>query len=114
MNQSQTLNLPHSLKLRRASKHQTSNIKPQTSNIKHFFMKHVFVFLIAMISALLLNAQSEKYVGAMKKNIAELDSAHDATHLSELANNFERIADAEKTQWLPYYYAAYCQVMNSF
>ena len=77
-------------------------------------MKHVFVFLIAMISALMLNAQSEKYVGAMKKNIAELDSAHDATHLSELANNFERIADAEKTQWLPYYYAAYCQVMNSF
>ncbi|MEJ7671851.1 MAG: hypothetical protein WKF59_03885 [Chitinophagaceae bacterium] len=32
----------------------------------------------------------------------------------ELANNFERIADAEKTQWLPYYYAAYCNVMNAF
>ena len=77
-------------------------------------MKHVFVFLIAMTGALLLNAQSEKYVGAMKKSIAELDSAHDADHLSELANNFERIADAEKTQWLPYYYAAYCQVMNAF
>ena len=77
-------------------------------------MKHVFVFLIAIFSAALLNAQNEKYVGAMKKNITELDSAHDANHLSELANNFERIADAEKSQWLPYYYAAYCQVMNSF
>jgi hypothetical protein len=77
-------------------------------------MKHLFIFLIAMVNASLLQAQSEKYVGAMKKNIAELDSAHDAARLSELANNFERIAEAEKSQWLPYYYAAYCQVMNSF
>ena len=77
-------------------------------------MKHLFVFAIAITSALLLNAQSEKYVNAMKKNIAELDSAHDVGRLAELANNFERIAEAEKTQWLPYYYSAYCQVMDAF
>ena len=77
-------------------------------------MKHLFVFVIALAASLLLRAQNEKYVGAMKKNITEMDSTHDAARLAELANNFERIADAEKTQWLPYYYAAYCQVMNSF
>ena len=77
-------------------------------------MKHLFVFAIAIVGSLVLNAQSEKYVNAMKKNIAELDSAHDAARLAELANNFERIAEAEKTQWLPYYYASYCQVMNAF
>jgi hypothetical protein len=67
-------------------------------------MKHVFVFVIAVASSMLVSGQNDKYVGAMKKNIRELDSAHDAGRLSELANNFERIADAEKTQWLPYYY----------
>jgi hypothetical protein len=61
-----------------------------------------------------LRAQNEKYLSAMKSNIVQLDSAYDGARLQELANNFERIAEAEKTQWLPYYYAAYCKVMNSF
>jgi len=76
-------------------------------------MKHLIVFLIAIAATTLVRAQSEKYVSAMKNNIAQLDSMHDPDRLAELANNFERIADAEKSQWLPYYYAAYCQVMNS-
>jgi hypothetical protein len=77
-------------------------------------MKHLFVFAVALTASLIVNGQNEKYLNAMKKNVAELDSAHDAAHLAELGNNFERIADVEKTQWLPYYYAAYCQVMNSY
>ena len=46
----------------------------------------------------------------MKSNIALIDSAfaHPANFTS-LANTFERIGTAEKTQWLPFYYAAYCQ-----
>ena len=52
-------------------------------------MKHLFVFAIAIVGSLVLNAQSEKYVNAMNKNIAELDSAHDAARLAELANNPE-------------------------
>jgi hypothetical protein len=60
-------------------------------------------------------AQSEKFTAAMKKNLAELDSAFkNPPYLLTLANNFERIASAEKTQWLPYYYAALCQVNNGF
>ncbi|HYJ38743.1 MAG TPA: hypothetical protein VEV87_09005 [Chitinophagaceae bacterium] len=77
-------------------------------------MKHLFVIAIALVASLLLNAQNEKYVGAMKKNIADLDSAMQQGRMPELANNFERIGEAEKTQWLPYYYASYCQVMNAF
>ena len=77
-------------------------------------MKHLFVIAIALIASFVLHAQSDKYVGAMKKNISELDSAREQGRLAELANTFERIAEAEKTQWLPYYYASYCQVMNAF
>src|SRR5688572_32173065 len=73
------------------------------------------VFLIGMISlSSFLFAQSDKYAAAMKKNISMLDSAMQKGNVTELANNFERIGDAEKTQWLPYYYASYCYVIKAF
>jgi hypothetical protein len=60
-------------------------------------------------------AQNEKYINAMKKNIADLDSGFkNPSYLLTLANNFERIANTEKSEWLPYYYAAFCQVNNGF
>ena len=70
---------------------------------------------ISLIAAVVLFvtasfAQSDKYVPAMKANISQLDSMMGKGNAAELANNFERIGDAEKTQWLPYYYAAYCTV----
>src|SRR5215212_798691 len=72
-------------------------------------------FLIAIISlSNFLFAQNEKYVAAMKKNISQLDSLFQKGNAKELANNFERIGDAEKTQWLPYYYAAYAQILTTY
>jgi hypothetical protein len=59
-------------------------------------------------------AQSDKYVNAMKTNIALLDSMMTKGNGAELSNNFERIGDAEKTQWLPYYYASYCTIMSAY
>jgi len=56
-------------------------------------------------------AQSDRYMSAMKNNIAAIDTSFkNPANLLSLANNFERIATAEKNQWLPYYYAALCQV----
>jgi hypothetical protein len=60
------------------------------------------IILMATISA---NAQSDKYVAAMKKNLALFDSVKTTPEYQSLAAAFERIGDAEKTQWLPYYYA---------
>src|SRR5437588_12599638 len=77
-------------------------------------MKKVFLFIAIISFSNTLFAQSEKYVAAMKKNIAMLDSALIKGNTAELANNFERIGDAEKTQWLPYYYAAYCNVLTTY
>lgn len=58
-------------------------------------------------------AQSNKYETAMKSNISQLDSIMGKNNAEELSNNFLRIADAEKTQWLPYYYAAYCKSLQA-
>jgi hypothetical protein len=72
--------------------------------------------LSAIIISLCISgfAQSDKYAPAMKKNIALLDSALVKGTAKELANTFERIAEAEKTQWLPYYYAAYCNIVATY
>lgn len=77
-------------------------------------MKKFLVVCAATVLSAAVFAQSEKYANAMKGNIAQLDSAMKKGNMSELANNFERIGDAEKTQWLPYYYASYCYVMNAY
>lgn len=54
-------------------------------------------------------AQSEKYVKAMKDKIGAVDTTYDVARLKDLSAAFERIGDAEKTQWQPYYYAALTQ-----
>lgn len=76
--------------------------------------KYLFLLTLTIIS-FAANAQNEKYMAAMKKNIALTDSAFRSPDaFLDLANNFERIGMAEKNQWLPYYYAAYCRVNYSF
>lgn len=71
-------------------------------------MKKTILMTAFILSAAFTYAQSEKYESAMKANIAQLDSLMTKGNYDELANNFTRIGDAEKTQWLPYYYAGYC------
>lgn len=58
-------------------------------------------------------AQSPKYESAMKANISRLDSMAVKNNAQDLSNSFIRIGDAEKTQWLPYYYAAYCKAFQA-
>ena len=60
---------------------------------------------IALLTAVSVNAQSDKYEDAMKKNLSMFDSAKTTLDYQNLSSAFERIGDAEKTQWLPYYYA---------
>jgi hypothetical protein len=71
-------------------------------------MKQSFLVL-ALLIGLGVSAQSDKYTQMMQKNIALLDSAKSIDDLQSLAGTFERIGDAEKTKWLPYYYAALAQ-----
>ena len=64
---------------------------------------------LTLLISLTAGAQSDKYTQTMQKNIALLDSAKSVDQLQSLAGTFDRIGDAEKTQWLPYYYAALAQ-----
>ncbi len=72
-------------------------------------MKRILVSLLLCSAMLAALAQSDKYAAVMQKNIALLDAAKTAADLQDVAASFARVGDAEKTQWLPYYYAALAQ-----
>lgn len=76
--------------------------------------KLCFVSLLFLCMQAPVFAQSDKYVKAMEEKKALIEQANSADSWMELANGFERIAEAEKTQWLPYYYAALSRVMAGY
>lgn len=65
-------------------------------------------FLVFTFSA----SSQDKFTEAMKKQLAAFDTTSKPEAFGALANSFQRIGDAEKTQWLPYYYASLCKLMN--
>ena len=69
-------------------------------------MKKMILMLVAAIVSGMAMAQSGKYVKAMEEKLAQLEAANTTAGLIDVSNAFQRIGDAEKTQWLPYYYAA--------
>lgn len=71
------------------------------------------MILFTALLAFRAGAQSEKFVKAMENLVPAVDTTHSIDGLASLANSFERIANAEKTQWLPYYYAALCHISQA-
>ncbi len=79
-------------------------------------MKSILAYLL-LLAVVTSNASAQdRYETAMQQQVSLLDSfsTFKPANLHTLANTFERIAEAEKTQWLPYYYAAYCLVNEAF
>jgi hypothetical protein len=73
------------------------------------------ILLIAMLAcSVQIFAQQEKYLAFMKQNMTQLDTARTAAQFQQSANNFERIANAEKSEWQPAYYCAYALVMKAY
>lgn len=76
-------------------------------------MKALIIFTLTLIS-LFGFAQKEQYTTAMIANIEKMYQSKTTGDYQLAANTFERIALAEKTEWLPSYYAGYCYVMMAF
>ena len=68
-------------------------------------MKHVLL-AAAIVFSVAAHAQSEKYTAAMQQSLSMMDSSKTAADYESISASFQRIGDAEKTQWLPYYWAA--------
>ena len=72
--------------------------------------KTIFILFVLLAANFSFSQMPEKFVKAMEQKVPSVDTTSDVNILLEMANTFERIADAEKTQWLAYYYAALCNV----
>ena len=73
--------------------------------------------LLAVLFAHIITAavaQSERYTGAMQKNMQAMAEAKSPDAMLDVVNAFERIGNAEKNQLLPFYYAAVAQVWHAF
>lgn len=77
-------------------------------------MKHFVMIALVCLSATTTFAQSPKYVKTMQEKLAVMDTTRSVDGLKELAHTFERIAKAEKTEWLPYYYAALANINMAY
>jgi len=82
------------------------------SLFKNQFMKKI-ILVLALFTSLGLNAQS-KFESAMQSGFSKMKESKTADEMSAVASFFERVADAEKTQWLPYYYAARNYTISAF
>ncbi|MEN8118038.1 MAG: hypothetical protein ABFS16_13725 [Bacteroidota bacterium] len=74
-------------------------------------MKTIITILLTAIATTVF---SSNYEEVMKTNIDKMYKSTSSVELQILANQFERIANAEKDKWLPGYYAAYCFTSSIF
>lgn len=68
-------------------------------------MKQLLI-IVSMFFAGMAAAQS-KYEAGMARGLEQLKAAKTTDDFTATSAFFERIGDAEKDKWLPYYYAAY-------
>ena len=68
--------------------------------------KTILIIAVTLLMYSVTHAQ-DAYTQQLQVAVTKLDNANSVEDYQQLATVFERIADAQKTQWLPYYYAAF-------
>ena len=73
-------------------------------------MKNLILGIFLMIGVKAFSQTS--YEKAMTEKIAIVEQRKTPDEFTALANDFKRIGDKEKTQWLPYYYSAFATIQK--
>ena len=73
-------------------------------------MKNLILGIFLMIGVKAFSQTA--YEKAMTEKIAIVEQHKTADEFTGLANDFKRIGDKEKTQWLPYYYSAFATIQK--
>ncbi len=74
-------------------------------------MKTKLFILILSLASFVSKSEDAKYMMVMERNVAMIDSATTENTFTSAKNTFERIGNANPTEWLPLYYQAFCTVM---
>jgi len=75
-------------------------MKTQISFLKKMILVSMFCFLASI-------SMANSYEQALGQALQSMSAATETEGLLAAADQFERIANAEKKQWLPFYYAAF-------
>jgi hypothetical protein len=71
----------------------------------------LLVALTVLLASGIVNATKDKYTETMQKNIEVVYTSQTIPDIQNAVNSFERIGEAEKTKWEPFYYASFGYVM---
>lgn len=77
-------------------------------------MKTLTLIAGLLLSTVAVYGQSSRFNQAMSDNLEKAKSAKSINDFQELANGFARIAEAEKNEWTPLYYAAFYNLVINF
>lgn len=69
------------------------------------------LFAMCLMTGIIAFSQTA-YDKVMTEKIASIEKHQTADEFTALANDFKRIGNKEKTQWLPYYYAAFSTIQK--
>ena len=72
------------------------------------------IFTLALVLLFSVGFANDVYQKAMSQSIEKLFQAKTIPEYVEVANQFERISQIEKAEWLPLYYASFSYIMISF
>lgn len=70
-------------------------------------------FIVLFVLTISRAWANDKYFETMQKNIQQVYSANTSEEILVAVNSFERIGNAEKDKWEPYYYASFGYIMAS-
>lgn len=76
-------------------------------------MKKSLITLV-LVSLFSFAFSNETYRKAMSQAIEKLYQSGTIAEYADIANQFDRISQMEKAEWLPLYYASYANIMVSF
>lgn len=76
--------------------------------------KLIISTLMAALSVCTVVAQQSNNSSALASSVKKLDQAKTVKDYQALEKEFSGIAVAQKTNWLPYYYAAFCNASIGF
>jgi hypothetical protein len=71
-------------------------------------MKKVIFLIASTITIYATVKAQDAYTQQMQQLVSRLDNANAIRDYQQLSNDFYRVASVKKTEWLPYYYAAFC------
>ena len=78
-------------------------------------MRKIYLLALFVFTASVCNLQSQdNFTNAMTEALSGLSKAQTAEDMQDISNTFDRIAQAEPTQWLAYYYASYSLLLQTF